>query len=49
MAPIFNINSADIAFLLRQVMSGIDYSQLTDATDPCGLREVSGHNNNLVG
>ena len=47
--PTFAINKADLDFLLEQVTIGIDYSQLTNALDPRGLREVSGGNNNLVG
>ena len=45
----FKINRSDLDFLLRQVTIGIDYSQLINALDPGGLREVSGSNNNLVG
>lgn len=47
--PNFVINRADLDFLLQQVNIGVDYSQLTNAVDPRGLREVSGSNNNLVG
>ncbi len=47
--PSFTINKADLDFLLEQVTIGTDYSQLTNALDPRGLREVSGGNNNLVG
>jgi hypothetical protein len=45
----FNLNRDDLNFLLAQVTIGIDYSQLVNALDPSGLREVSGSNNNLVG
>jgi Ca2+-binding RTX toxin-like protein len=45
----FRLTASDLAFLLEQVTIGTDYSQLTNALDPRGLREVSGHNNNLVG
>jgi Ca2+-binding RTX toxin-like protein len=49
MATSFNLNRDDLNFLLTQVTIGTDYSQLTNAVDPRGLREVSGSNNNLVG
>ena len=49
MLPIFSLNRDDLNFLLTQVTIGTDYSQLTNAVDPRGLREVSGRNNNLVG
>ena len=45
----FNLNRSDLDFLLAQVNIGTDYSQLINALDPGGLREVSGSNNNLVG
>ena len=44
-----DLNRSDLDFLLRQINVGIDYSQLTNALDPSGLREVAGTNNNLVG
>ena len=46
---VFKLNRASLDFLLRQVQIGIDYTQLADALDPSGLREVRGTNNNLVG
>jgi hypothetical protein len=45
----FSLNRDDLNFLLTQVTVDADYSQLTNALDPGGLREVSGSNNNLVG
>jgi hypothetical protein len=45
----FRLNRSDLDFLLEQVSIGFDYSQLVNAVDPGGLREVSGSNNNLVG
>ena len=44
----FTLKRSDLDFLLEQVTIGIDYSQLVNALDPSGLREVSG-SNNLVG
>lgn len=43
------LNRTDLDFLLQQIRIGIDYTQLVNALDPSGLREVSGTNNNLVG
>jgi hypothetical protein len=45
----FKLKRIDIEFLLDQVTIGVDYSQLINALDPGGLREVAGTNNNLVG
>ena len=43
------LNANDLEFLLRQVNIGVDYSQLVNALDPRGVREVSGTNMNLAG
>ncbi|OWY06651.1 peroxidase family protein [Thioclava sp. IC9] len=40
---------ADLDYLLQQANILNDYSRLTSALDPNGVREVSGHNNNLAG
>ena len=39
----------DLAYILKQVKIGTDYTKLFGALDPAGVREVSGANNNLVG
>ncbi|WP_102225923.1 peroxidase family protein [Acidimangrovimonas sediminis] len=41
--------NADLNYLLQQANILNDYSRLTSALDPNGVREVSGSNNNLVG
>ena len=45
----FKLKKSSLDFLLDQVSIGIDYTQLINALDPSGLREVAGTNNNLVG
>ncbi|MAQ36703.1 MAG: hypothetical protein CMO21_05670 [Thioclava sp.] len=40
---------ADLDYLLQQANILNDYSRLTSALDPNGVREVSGYNNNLAG
>jgi Ca2+-binding RTX toxin-like protein len=45
----FKLKKSALDFLLEQVNIGIDYSQLVNALDPGGLREVAGTNNNLIG
>ncbi len=45
----FKLKRIDLEFLLDQATIGVDYSQLVNALDPGGLREVTGANNNLVG
>lgn len=54
-----SLNRTDIDYLLRQVTinyldadgnpAAFNYSQLRNALDPSGIREVAGSNNNLVG
>lgn len=44
-----NLAGADLDYLLQQVNILNDYSRLTSALDPNGVREVSGQNNNLAG
>ncbi len=45
----FLLNRLSLDFLFEQVDIGIDYTQLTNALDPRGVRETAGTNQNLVG